>query len=174
MNYHLKNGKTIRFPTKYIAKIIDYGRAHIRSTKIADGRKILMSTEKVLDVVKINCMSLDDYGFRMIKGNKYEKPDSKTSKNHWINPIYSNKSHDLRFVYLITKLVKPESFNKIFPYIKSLVYEEKYGTPENISIPYDPNEGTIRNIMDMLEALNMFIPMFAEQLLTEKFYQKTF
>jgi hypothetical protein len=117
MHYHHPDNTVTSFPTQYISKMIDYGRSHFSNTI------------KIMNNIKSNayCVPNDgeEYGFSIIKGMPNEKPTDRFSSFYWINPLYSNCSHDLRCLDLIFYRLK-----KLFYFADEIIYENKYGTPE--------------------------------------------
>jgi hypothetical protein len=156
INYHLENGKIMSFPTIYISKIIDYGRCHIKETK------------QIMDDVCQNKICHpdcgDNYGFNVIRGIPREKADDPKSEFYWINPLITNKSHDLRLIANFKSRFK----NK-FNFFNDIVYLDKFGTPQNLT-PYNKTDKIIRNVSDMRESLEDFLPEWCKNELTEKYY----
>ena len=117
MHYHHPNDTVTSFPTQYISKMIDYGRSHFSETK------------NILNNIKANAYCVPNegerYGFSIIKGMHYENPTDRFSRFYWINPLYSNCSHDLRCLNTIFNRL-----NKLFYFADEIIYEHEYGTPE--------------------------------------------
>ena len=107
-HYHLKpdkdgNEKIISFKSRYIAKIIDYGRCYFFMDNTA-------FTENSEDLFKVVCQECINCGERQGFGwldNRYPFMDK---HNSYICSSKSNVSHDLRLMYIISKTAKQTAF----------------------------------------------------------------
>ena len=120
-HYHLPDGTVVSFKSRYIVKIIDYGRSYV------DG-------------------SMEDY--KQICRIKECKPKCGVEKGffykaHYINSSLLSKSHDLRLLLLLKGIADiPIPLKSI---IDKVIYISMYGTPSISRIGY-PNR--INNVMD--------------------------
>jgi hypothetical protein len=144
MKYH-HNKKVFEFKSEFIVKIIDYGRNYFNNEKT--------NTKEIIEKIctqkhcKPNCG--EDIGYRFIQGNIMDS----NSNFHWINPLVSNVSHDLRFAnYIQTEILESTEI----PLIEKVYYEEEFGTPENTN----GDETNIKNIFNLLDALESGINNF--------------
>lgn len=156
MVYHSENNKEYRFPTRYITKIIDYGRSYYKTenedTRILMNLYInnLLNKHKNISSSTLK-NSLIDCGIYTLVSIRNEKPTDPKSSFHWINPYYKNESHDLRAIANFQKQFKP------YYNLKDIYYKEEFGTPENTS-PYDGK--TIKNVADFRKHLEELIDDF--------------
>ena len=158
IHYHyFVNGDKISFKSKYIAKIIDYGRCFF-DDKITNSMFIhnKICQEKSCDP---ECGEEVGYGWL--------HEDSLDGYNYYINSSEVNTSHDLRLMYDITlrKNTIPSFALPQFPELRSLLYKVEYGEgiDDQDSKPFgtmpNPDSGIpykINNVQDayiMLEAL---------------------
>jgi len=145
MTYHRSNGKSYTFKSEYITKIIDYGRNYFNNGKT--------NTTKIVDkICKINECDPDcgdDFGYSTIKGL------SRPKDFYWINPIEPNVSHDLRAVEPYAGLILT-----VQPTIKSFIYLNRYGTPQNTVDNMVDGKFVITNIFNMRDALESIMEHF--------------
>ena len=155
IHYHyFVNGTKISFKSKYIAKIIDYGRCFFNDSIIIHNK---ICRESSCDP---ECG--ENYGYRWLH------EDGLNGYDLYINSSEVNKSHDLRLMYDITlqKKTIPSFALPQFPLLKELLYKVEYGVgiDDQDDKPFGtmPNpysgipDGVINNIQDayiMLEAL---------------------
>jgi len=139
-HYHHKVGQ-ISFKSKYIAKIIDYGRSYFKDEETGiDSKKIYADLCK-----EPSCKPTCGYnkGFAWL----YDQPDM--SSTYWISSQKHNKSHDLRLlneVKIGTKANNTEQYlsSGLKTALQNLKYDEYYGTPQ-MTMGY-PNR--IQNVYD--------------------------
>ena len=142
-HYHHTVGGITTFKSKYIVKIIDYGRNFIKVDGISENSKLF--SEKLCKDKKCNqprkpCGA--KYGYRFFN-TKVKEVD-----NYFIVPSKSNISHDLRLCKRIidkidhTLYIEDYSAHNL---LSSVVYAYQYGTPEvkNYGYPDD-----IYNVID--------------------------
>jgi hypothetical protein len=137
-HYHFKNGREISFKSRYIAKIIDYGRSFFEDKEFninsLDIRKKLCK----LKLCKPNCG--ENYGFGWLS-------DDMTEEYYFIDSTQKNNSHDLRLLNEMKKSGIDRSVVNHFRYLfDALVYEGDYGT-EPMESGYPT---TIQNIKDVI------------------------
>lgn len=120
-HYHLPDGTIVSFKSRYIVKLIDYGRSYVNGSMV-DYKQICRIKE-----CKPKC------GYN--QGFFYNA--------HYINPSLSSKSHDLRLLNLVKQTV--DISVQLKSVLDRVVYNTEYGTPSNLTIGY-PNR--INNVMD--------------------------
>jgi len=137
-HYHFKNGKIISFKSRYIAKIIDYGRSFF------DDKESNMNSDKIYkELCKLkscdpNCG--ESFGFGWLS-------EVMSKDYYYIDSTQKNNSHDLRLLNemkilrIHKKLVN--NFKKLFT---RLIYTHEFGTQ-----PLDPGyPNYIQNIQDVV------------------------
>jgi hypothetical protein len=125
-HYHLSDGTIVSFKSRYIAKLIDYGRSYVNGSMV-DHKQICRIKE-----CKPNC------GYN--KGYSWMSPSSNA---YFINSSVSSKSHDLRLLNLVKHTI--DISVQLKSVLDKVVYNNEYGTPSNLTIGY-PNR--INNVMD--------------------------
>jgi hypothetical protein len=135
-HYVTKDGQTLSFKSKYIAKIIDYGRSYFNDKS---GNEVTLSSKTIYkqlcDIP--NCANCGyDKGFQWLQGSP--NPD-----NYFISSSYRNISHDLRLVDYI-KAVYGIMIKQYNPSVYKILQRVKYG--EGITNPDDKHFGTKENI----------------------------
>lgn len=160
-HYHYANGKTVSFKSKYMVKIIDYGRCYVKYMNAKD----IYENKLCNSVVASECnrpktKSYCGYteGFVWIENDKRDN----NASHHYISSQIRNASHDLRtlksirsYFYRIDpdgKLLEKDVNNGLPWQLKLLlprvVYDEKYGTPENLN-KSKPSDGyKVYNVED--------------------------
>ena len=143
-HYHISEGQEISFKSKYIAKIIDYGRSYFKDEEAGiDSKKIYNDLCK-----EPKCKPMCGYnkGFSWMN-NFYNDQDAANS--YWISSQKRNKSHDLRLLNEINVGTKANNTYKDISdelklLLQNLKYDKHYGTPEmNQGFP-----NTIQNVLD--------------------------
>jgi hypothetical protein len=145
-NYHLISGKIIKFNSKYIVKIIDYGRSYYKDETHS-------SKETYEAICKINDCNPDcgkDYGLNQLA------PEIIPGFFHYISSQNRNMSADLR---LINSLVKhliyiPVISKKFFDLLNRIIFSNNYGTKEIVDSGLPT---TINNVVDLCKALEEII-----------------
>ena len=159
IQYHyFVDGNKISFKSKYIAKIIDYGRCFFYENANNNSRNI---HRKICRERSCNPECGEDYGYGWLHGNGLNEDD------YYMDSSETNISHDLRLLYDI-KLQKnsiPSFALPQNPTLQSLIYKVEYGIGINnpnykpygtIPNPDSGIPGHINNVEDayiMLEAL---------------------
>jgi hypothetical protein len=136
MRYH-SNGKVHEFPSEYIVKIIDYGRNYINNGTTTTNEIV---SNIICNTPKCNPNCGDQVGYRAIQGDYTDYYN--------INPIVPNASHDLRVFANLNDVSQPDLWKGRI-YKDDFYYEEKYGTPEDLTGDVDH----IRSIHDLRAAL---------------------
>lgn len=154
-HYYIASTKTkISFKSKYIAKIIDYGRCFFKES--------IFIRNKICQESSCDPECGDDVGYNWLH------EDGLNGYNYYISSSEVNISHDLRLMYDITLQKKniPSFALPQFPQLKELLYkvqygigiddqnDKKYGTMPNpdSGIP-DDEINNIQDAYDMLEEL---------------------
>jgi len=122
IEYHYHIGeKEVVFKSRYIAKIIDYGRSYFNMNNTAIGR-----SDYFFNSLCSNCSNCgNNSGFGFLYNNS--NPNYLRS-NSYINSIINNSSHDLRLMNIIKQIVSNHAgLKKIF---EKLVYDSEYGTKQ--------------------------------------------
>lgn len=150
-SYHL-GGEIITFRSKYICKIIDYGRCFFVDTK--NNRKSKDIYDELCKVQKCSPRCGLRYGFVNLR------PENPPGSFFFISSSIRNMSHDLRLVYeSFTELIDEKQFPSKLLNIRALlkygegitnVDNKVFGTRENTTCAY-PN--SINNVKDMAKAL---------------------
>lgn len=131
-----RSGRTVIIKTNYIAKMIDYGRCYFGNL----GNNGLVSSKTIADTI-FNSEICSKIGPRKVGYNFFgNKP---TESNNYTSSILRNKSHDLRFVNIVSK--KSKKMIKLFQY-RPIIFTEKYGTKEKES---DRSGGNLNNVTDV-------------------------
>jgi hypothetical protein len=150
-HYHYPDGTTVSFRSKYLPKIIDYGRSYVNPDDVKESPE---DFRKSLCKIK-NC-------------NQPQKPCGRKYGYGWLNPapnktyIHSTKnniSHDLRLARIIRQILKKSGYDQscLYEVLDRIVFSGAYGTIEK---PVSENrEGYIHNVKDMADALHHFIQL---------------
>jgi hypothetical protein len=160
-HYHLLDGQIISFKSRFIAKIIDYGRSYFN-----DKEENKSSADIYKNVCKIRECQPDcgyDYGFGWLT-----PPLSKD--NYYISSSESNISHDLRLLndiklYKFHKKIINKSLKQLF---ELFVYEEIYGTKPLIS-----KSNLILNVRDVYKELLSILKEPIIMINNDKFYDES-
>jgi hypothetical protein len=128
----------IRFKSKYIVKIIDYGRSYFQSQEPPN----TTSKELIRDITKKNNLCLNKLEF--------------THTN--INSKVKNESSDLRFLHMIYGLATFKQVFNNYPTLETgiskILFKGNYSTRENLTNSVD---GTIRNVTDAHNYLSYYL-----------------
>ena len=146
--YHMRDGKKIKFNSRYVAKIIDYGRSyyHEKDSKRSDSKTVHEAL-----CVNPTCNQHGKCGIE--SGLGYLDPNNNTVKRgDYIVSTKRNVSHDLRLLSLVGDSVK-RYFSSEHTVYESMMYEmfEKvvftgdYGTQEIVA---SGNNTHINNVGD--------------------------
>jgi hypothetical protein len=151
--YHLSDGTIVSFKSKYVVKLIDYGRSYFNDVESnIDSKKIRQNELCKIQKCKPNCG--ENYGFGWLKKKL-------ASYNFFIDSTNPNPSHDLRLfnemkLYNIDKFILDANFLNIFRQMKYGVdiidnKYKRYGTrplPDSYLL-----NGQIQTVKDMFLAL---------------------
>ena len=160
-----ENYTVTTFKSRYIAKIIDYGRSYFKSpqTNSLDIYNTLCATPEcnVPFTPPIDCGK--QFGFQ------YLSPERKEGVRHYITSQQPNISHDLRLLYLIYKSNYP-----LIPELKVALEnvnfgkDSRFGTRE-VSVF---NADQINNIHDAYDVLDQIIRMDKWRNINEMIYSR--
>ena len=150
------------FKSRYIAKMIDYGRSYFNdpSTNI-NSLKIYNNVCTVGECGYQDCGK--DYGFQFLS------PEKQIGSRSFITSQQPNISHDLRLLYIIKGSNYPLA-NELGIALKHLNFGSKspYGTQEQTD--FDSNQ--INNVHDAFEVLDQIIQMDHWKNINEKIYSQ--
>ena len=144
-HYHLASGKTISFKSKYLVKIIDYGRCYFHEN------------ESSLDVYNAICNAKrckPNCGYD--EGFSWNEPRV-APNNYYISSSLNNVSHDLRLVQIIKQYFKPSDVLNTL----KLEYIGASGTPaveRTVANTWRKLGDTVFNVNDMLSFLEEQYP----------------
>lgn len=150
-HYRLPSGKVISFKSKYVCKLIDYGRCFFNDKSSRKGSYKIHREVCATDECEPNCG--EEHGFSNIS------PEDPPGSFYYISGIKHNISHDLRAAYETFKEMKrlktPMNLEDIEKKIQYGIGIEKrseknYGTIENLKDEYPTK---INNVRDMAKAL---------------------
>ena len=147
-HYHLNSGATVEFHSKYIAKIIDYGRCYFYENNVNNSKNIY---DLICAIPECHDCG-EDSGFGILA------PEEFPGSFHYISSQVRNKSHDLRLAYILRmEEIKDNDPTSIMPLnrdiLQNIVYANYYGTPE-LENGVSP---AIHTVTDMRMALESFI-----------------
>lgn len=164
MKYHMPDGPTVVFKTRYIAKIIDYGRCYTKHTpelytNVICKAPSCSSAQNIISngrLYQIPCGESNGFNFFF---------KTQTEDNFFISSRVRNKSHDLRLATLVYQVFLENDVRNKYPKTRTLhtlmkeIYEnydprdyykgDKYGTPENIQ--YSVNDFALDLFMVMTQ-----------------------
>jgi len=162
-HYDIK-GKLINFKSKYIAKIIDYGRCYFNDT---NNDTFSGSSVKIYNEVCSMCKNCgQEKGFDWLDHNPLTLKD-----DHYICSKIVNRSHDLRTLYIISKL-QAYYINKMPLTLRNLLkkvhYDEEFGTP-------DSKSGFPSKVNNVLDVLMFLLTIRSEENVTnnDKYYENS-
>ena len=155
-HYHYATGKTVSFKSKYMVKIIDYGRCYVKDMNAKDIYQNKLCNRAVAPECnkRVNCGYVEGFGW---------VEDSKIDNNagrHYISSQIRNGSHDLR----VLKTIRDKFFvtnPADLPYqlkllLPRVVYDQQYGTPENLN-KFKPPDYEIYNVESAAEYITGII-----------------
>jgi hypothetical protein len=164
-HYHFTPNNVVSFKSKYIAKIIDYGRSYYNDEEAnMDSKKVHKELCKEHDC-------FPDCGYN--QGFNWLSSHTDMKRYYWINSQESNESHDLRLLNMIEKEAKKKNtYNSLGvdmqTMLKMLKYDDVYGTKERMRIGF-PNR--IYNMLDAAFSLTKFIQSPQQVELNENEYR---
>jgi len=127
-HYHY-NGEVITFKSRYIVKIIDYGRCYFRGLEF-DTTEIY---RKICNMPECNngrevCGNKSGYSF-------FFTNEAHIKREHYINTLRNNNSHDLRLLKDLNNIlpkikISPEIDKPLSFVLRKIKYKGTYGTPQ--------------------------------------------
>lgn len=120
--YHVSAVETVKFKSKYMVKIIDYGRSFFPNAK--------KYHNNLCKTVECNpdCGEDVGYGFMNKAGTLRDQ--------YYIWSNVHNQSHDLRLLKLINEKIKQHKIAEIdtqYAFLNKIIYRDMYGTPEKMT-----------------------------------------
>lgn len=160
MHYHMKDGSVLSFPTRYIAKVLDYGRNYARLSNTIDSATFM---QQVCSTRDCDPSCGYDFGFLSQPANTFMR------QHYHIDPTLPNISIDLRF--LASAMTERNLFNTALPNhgvtVRFGLNGEMldphshsgvaYGTPEQTQSTFSPNNRVVSNVHDAYEMLAFFL-----------------
>ena len=152
-HYNDFHGKTITFKSKYITKIIDYGRSYFKDDETGINSKKIYRDLCAQKKCKPACG--DEKGFGWLYDDGLDN-----STNFFISSQKRNMSHDLRLLNEIKMdSVNYDTAKHIEPSLRAVLnklnYNQRFGTPE-------ANNGMPATIMNVSDAAHMFGNLLSE------------
>jgi hypothetical protein len=138
-HYHYEN-HTVTFKSKYIVKIIDYGRSYFLDEPPPRDMYLDLCDSDVCP----SCGKYNGYTF-LGKHNSYH-----------ISSQTRNMSHDLRLLDMLGRY--PIYNDYLYNLIQATIYNEHFGTPE-VTVKNDWSIGNVNDAKEHLEQL-MQLPFF--------------
>ena len=138
-NYEIK-GKKINFKSKYIVKIIDYGKCFFKNTK---NKTSSMDVRNYICSIP-NCNCGKTIGFNSITD------DTDFCIYNDICSYKNNISHDLRLLSMLNKFAVNEALRNI---TQKVIYAGVYGTPEITTSGLGLPDKKIHNIIDAFSVI---------------------
>jgi len=147
-HYHYQ-GELITFKSRYIVKIIDYGRCYFSLGRFTP-KKIHQKLCRIPECNKDGEVCGHDSGHTF-----FYTADADVRRNYYINKLANNQSHDLR---LLKELNRTTPKVKISPQIDGMLkflftkinYNSQYGTPQMLASGLPTN---INNVKDAFDAI---------------------
>ena len=143
LNYMYPHGRQVSFCTRYIAKIIDYGRSYFYVDEKFNSKKVLK------DVCKACKGCGENVGYLWLNQEKDDKDA------YYISSAYPNVSHDLRLLKYVTDKLRKEGPDGLLKGANVLYLDkDQYGTPENTNTDSDE---PIRNVFIAARVLDKYM-----------------
>jgi len=157
--YTFPDGKTVSFKTKYMVKIIDYGRSFYKKDEKVNSMTLygkLCNERKTPDcnVSRTNRCG-EDFGYGSF---------SDGFSSYFINSSVKNESHDLRLLHIMNTdedIRDALSGNnpELYDIISLVKFDAKYGTPEVLTSGINSSSPSINNVTDACNALQQLLKM---------------
>lgn len=155
-HYHNENGSVTEFKSKYLVKIIDYGRSYFKDdSKGIDSNTVSKAVCKELDC---NTQATGPCGYSSGYAWLYHDP-RRPAKPSDISSYKHNYSFDLRLMHILRLLFKDiiGKYNtRLLDILNKIVFTEPMGTAEN---PYDGLPRHINNVKDAYKELRDYMNM---------------
>jgi hypothetical protein len=167
-HYHTKDGEEIAFKSKYMTKIIDYGRSFFEDNsqeKNGSSKNIVDNVCKSNDCAEIlynkETRKYDKHYCGVLSGYSWMNKPSDMKESYYISSSIRNMSHDLRTLYILKqrftrykKLLQQDSLRNLLHkvnYCQELYQDDDcFGTIENTDSGLP---GKINNVIDAHDAL---------------------
>jgi len=143
IHYHYHNSSSVHvveFKSRYIAKIIDYGRCYCKPVSSADSGEI---HEVICGMSDCPACGVGQ-GFGLLRNKT-----ANVKRNSYINGSICNQSHDLRLLHIVCMKVPSLFFGLGTAY--KVHFEESHGTPEQLNSGLET--GSINNVLDAKKVL---------------------
>ena len=181
-HYHLQNGETITFKSKYIAKIIDYGRSFYTNKPGSQlspndfnysSKKVIEKVCTIAECNKGNTKCGKNLGYQWLT-----YPSK--SNNFFISAKTNNISHDLRFLNIVYKVFQKLNTKKgpigfLVNLFNKIIYSGTYGTQQietrGYKIGNNYNNKTINNVYDAFDAIMESIRIPMEKIRNDEYYK---
>jgi len=145
---YVYHDEKISFTSKYLPKIIDYGRCYFHGDR--------NSKDVYLEICSTPSCHVDGLDCGKSRGFGWLKP---TISRFAVNSAVKNESHDLFLLYRINKLFE---MHHLYPYVPTLVYgqglppeQSHYGTVENLRSPI----GQVTNVHSAKDLMKRYLRM---------------
>jgi hypothetical protein len=156
-HYHYQ-GELITFKSRYIVKIIDYGRCYFSLGRFTP-KKIHQKLCRIPECNKNGEVCGHDSGHTF-----FYTADADIRRNHYINKLANNQSHDLR---LLKELNRTTPKVKISPQIDGMLkflftkinYNSQYGTPQMLASGLPNNINNVNDAFDVIKRAVITLPI---------------
>ena len=146
-NYHLNSGVTVKFNSKYIAKIIDYGRSYYYEDINNNSKK---TYDDICKIKKCDPNCGEDVGLSILG------PEIPPGSFHYISSQVKNQSADLRLIKLVQDEILYHS--NVQPDINTLLNIIKFtGTHGTKQVKKSGLPHRINNVKDVCEKIEELI-----------------
>ena len=157
-HYHYE-GELISFNSRYIVKIIDYGRCYFSTARFTP-RKIHQKICRLPECNKDGEVCGRDSGYKF-----FYTADADIKRNFYINKLVNNKSHDLRLLKSLNMEI-PKNI-KISPQIDKMlkflltktIYKSNYGTPQILASGLPNNINNVNDAFDVIKRAVITLPI---------------
>jgi len=157
-----ETGTPMTFKTRYLVKIIDYGRSYFYTNNRVNSREVYHEVcgkkdcnKRIIHNNKVFTASCgSEFGFELFNIKDFYHIDSmKRNKSHdlrlFCNIVYN--FYDFKIKPTISEYCKMISKkSSLYQVCGDLIYEQYYGTPE---LKSDPRDNKIRNVGDLYKRL---------------------
>ena len=156
-HYHYQ-GELITFKSRYIVKIIDYGRCYFSLGRFTP-KKIHQRLCRIPECNKDGEVCGHDSGHTF-----FYTADADVRRNHYINKLANNQSHDLR---LLKELNRTTPKVKISPQIDGMLkflftkinYNSQFGTPQMLASGLPNNINNVNDAFDVIKRAVITLPI---------------
>jgi hypothetical protein len=156
-HYHYQ-GELITFKSRYIVKIIDYGRCYFSLGRFTP-KKIHQKLCRIPECNKDGEVCGRDSGHTF-----FYTADADVRRNYYINKLANNQSHDLR---LLKELNRTTPKVKISPQIDRMLkflftkinYNSQFGTPQMLASGLPNNINNVNDAFDVIKRAVITLPI---------------